>query len=171
MIHDALRQRAESMLAIGGGLLENFVLRNGQEFKRTEHVLKVGPVKECFSNATHFILNQNLGSPYLYCEGYAVRPSIGMLIHHAWVVDNNGNAYDLTWRNNEQCYYYGVTFDAETLEEQILANGVYGLLDTGMLNVDLMQRIDPYGTEMILRQAVENSEKWRLVHPVFRSSS
>lgn len=153
-LRSALENQAGALSTFGAGLMEFFVLRNGKAFTPVKHNIKQGPKKECFSNATHLVLgtNETRGQTYRYCEGYAFRKGFGFLIHHAWAVDNDGNAIDITWDNPEECEYFGVTFSDEVLTRELLANGVYGLLDTGMLNVRLMQEIDPEVTKYLEEQ-------------------
>lgn len=155
-MHEIMKQNSDARGLMGGGLMEVFVYRNGTTFTPVEHDLPMGVMKECFKNATDFIFDQSADELYRYCEGYAIRPSLGMLIHHAWVVDAEGHAYDLTWRDSTECLYYGVVIDSETLHEQTMARGIYGVLADEMINYELMKTIDPsiedYAKELVSKR-------------------
>ena len=80
----------------------------------------------------------------VYVEGFAVRPKLGMLIHHAWLMDEEGCAVDVTWKGTGDCHYFGIPFETKTLRAEIKRTGYWGLLDSGRgLNVDFYQRFDP----------------------------
>lgn len=63
-------------------------------------------------------------SPWVYVEGFAVRPCVGFPIHHAWVThrDFPTLAYDLAWENAEGCVYLGIPFKAEYVRSVFLAS-------------------------------------------------
>lgn len=130
-------------------ILERFVLRNGHVGVPAPRpkLVKKRKDKECFKNAMDFMmegpLKRRTAGTYTYVEGLAMRLDFGMLIHHAWVEDEKHNVLDLTWREPETALYYGVPFTLQQLVDETSRTGVYGLLDTGMYNVDLMFRIDP----------------------------
>lgn len=129
-------------------LLERFVLRNGKVFDKVlseAEYKKLGikrrKSKECFKNSTDLALyNDSL----TYVEGYAIREDLGLLIQHAWVIDDKENVIDTTWNDPEDCIYMGVPFDREILRKETFDNGYYGLF-TGevMVNVDFLLRVDP----------------------------
>lgn len=82
--------------------------------------------KECFSNATHL----SLENPDLtYVEGFAVRGWIGIPVHHAWCVTEDGLVVDVTWDRPEECSYFGIEFDESSLIDRLRETGVYGILD------------------------------------------
>lgn len=154
-LRSSLENQAKALSTFGCGLMEFFVLRNGKAYTPTSHSIKQGPKKECFSNAAHLVLETNaaLGKTFRYCEGYAFRKGFGFLIHHAWAIDNDGGVVDITWDDPQDCEYFGVEFDDNTLINELRLNGVYGLLDTGMINVRLMKEIDPGVVEFLEEQA------------------
>lgn len=147
---------------MGFNLMDRFLLRNGQEFKRIDHTLPMGIIKECFKNAAEFVINADLDEGYRYCEGYAYRPGLPMLIHHAWVLDNHDRTLDLTWRDNGECLYWGVPFSLDTLIMEMAENGAYGLLDIGITNVRLMQEIDNT-TVAYLDEMANARRRWKMM--------
>ncbi len=121
-------------------LLERFVLRNGKQYKPRRRIGRRRKANECYGNATNFVL----GKEGVYVEGFAIhakRPIIAF--HHAWVTINGDDAMDPTLDARDY-EYFGVAFDKETLCDEIINNGVYGLLDPGMgINWRFMFKIDP----------------------------
>jgi hypothetical protein len=70
---------------------------------------------------------------FLYVEGFAMRPSLGVPTGHAWLT-REGEAFDPTWRDmsgrqNLDCHYYGVAFSPVALGRLLVDRGYYGLLD------------------------------------------
>jgi hypothetical protein len=53
-----------------------------------------GMVKQCFQNAARVVLRRPV--EFRYFEGFAIS-SVGIPMHHAWLVDNDGRAWDQTW--------------------------------------------------------------------------
>jgi hypothetical protein len=120
-------------------LLERFVLRNGKVYtprKRIGHRRKAG---ECYGNATKHVLNND----GVYVEGFVMIPDIALPLQHAWVTINGDDAMDPTLDAMAH-EYYGVAFDRKILGREIVSNGYYGLLDSGLgLNTKLMFGMDP----------------------------
>lgn len=153
-IKTGLEEQVQRYDSIGHpATMERFVLRNGREGisrPRPKGVRK-GQDKQCFSNSANWVLGKK-GKGWTYTEGYALRPSLGLLIHHAWVTNAEGHVLDLTWRDPEQCLYFGVPFTEEELRQELVKNEVYGLLvPFDMYNTDLMFRKDPGLQEMVER--------------------
>lgn len=141
-IKDRIQQQIEHMAMIGHpALMERFILRNGQEMTpASEHGERMTP-KECFSNATEVM--QEYGH-CTYVEGYAFRPGLPILIHHAWVMLEDGTAMDPTWDEPDKCHYYGVPFKDEDVASMMVETGYYGMFDHGRgINIDFLLRFDP----------------------------
>ena len=74
----------------------------------------------CFRNA--FTLATS-SSSLRYGEGYALTPpglAGGVWVHHAWVIDPDGNAMDATWRATG-LRYVGIAIGADELRTRQLA--------------------------------------------------
>ena len=85
--------------------------------------------KQCFANAGRQCIES---SNLIYCEGYGFRPNLGRFIHHAWCWDREANLLiDNTWDNPKDSYYIGVAWSKSQLMDQVLDNGVWGILDLG----------------------------------------
>jgi hypothetical protein len=121
-------------------LLERFVLRNGRlgiAQPRPSYV-KRGKPKLCFMNASQAML---YGLDYH--EGFVLRDSLPLAIHHAWVQDGD-RVIDPTLSDAEHCQYIGVLFSPAAVYEQQMRLGIYGLLDTGVgANTALIYARDP----------------------------
>lgn len=129
--------------SFGGGLLEYFVLRNGRARQGRPYTGVRGEPKDCFANAYRLALPYDDKPVGTYVEGFAIRPSLGILVHHAWVERSN-RVIDPTWDSPESCFYMGVPFSAKVLSAETLKSGYYGLLCPGeMFNFDLMLSRDP----------------------------
>jgi hypothetical protein len=142
MITEALDREIERWAMVGHHALPlRFVRRNGKLYKNDgRKPVEQMTVKECFGNAT--IYGERYGGSYV--EGYMIRPSIGVLIHHAWITTPNGFVTDPTLVDNSDVEYFGVPFSRVTLMRVIKENDRYGVLDTGFgLNTKLMFDFDP----------------------------
>jgi hypothetical protein len=121
-------------------MLDRFILRNGKPYTPAKRVGRKGEPKNCFGNATKYVL-RNKGP--IYVEGFVVSNTVPWPIHHAWVSLNETDAMDLTLES-ENYQYFGVPFDTDTLRKELVRNGHYGLLDTGLgFNTRLMFKLDP----------------------------
>ena len=63
-----------------------------------------------------------------------MRPSLGLLVSHAWLTNDGGEAFDPTWRDssgtkNQDCFYFGIEFPTPAVGEILMERGYYGLLD------------------------------------------
>jgi len=107
---------------------QEFILEYGWWYDPTplpSHI-EAGPAGECFVNA--FNLAQD--DPALtYCEGFISDRSGALLIHHAWVTDGNGHAFDNTLKKPATAYV-GVPFRIDFLLRYHLQNhAIVCLLD------------------------------------------
>lgn len=119
--------------------MDRFIERNGRLFTAAPLDGKQGTPKECFSNSVAYV-NRFGGT---YCEGYALRPDIPMLIHHAWVAFGD-TVVDVTLKRPEDCQYYGVEIDRREVAYEMARNRYYSVLDPGHgFNLRFMFRRDP----------------------------
>jgi hypothetical protein len=89
-----------------GVTIEPYVIEHGRPFtgiKRPKGYRRRAE-KQCFHNAAMLAI-EGKGT---YVEGYAVSPTSGILIHHAWVTADDARAIDVTWTDPEQAAYFGV---------------------------------------------------------------
>lgn len=85
------------------------VLDHGTEWRmpvyRQQEGLSVP--KECFSNAAHWV-SLNGGD---YCEGFVWHPELPVLIHHAWVMEEE-QVVEITMKHDTKYHddarYYGI---------------------------------------------------------------
>jgi hypothetical protein len=126
-------------------LLQRFVLRHGKPFTPGPRVGRRRKPKQCYANATNFVLDRrkgNNGSQYV--EGFVLNTKLPIMpIHHAWVTLDGTTAMDPTL-DAENYEYFGIVFSNETLREELVRNRFYGVLDPGVgLNARLMFAMDP----------------------------
>jgi hypothetical protein len=95
-------------------------VRRPKEFRKMAY-------KECYANSLHLIFEND---KLTYCEGYAQHI---IPVAHAWVLDENGNVIDVTWKADEvqETEYYGIPFAKPWLMEWIWKTGYYGILGNG----------------------------------------
>jgi hypothetical protein len=108
-------------------------------------------MKQCFKNSTTGMWD---GWELEYYEGYAFHTEIQFAFMHAWNV-KDGKVIDLTLKNPEEYEYYGVKFTPEQIWKEQLKHGVYGMLDIGPINVDLIRSID----EGLVEEALQISRQ------------
>jgi hypothetical protein len=109
-------------------LLESIVLKAGVEFQLdAEAAHGFLEDKFCFQNSIHHALKNGLR----YVEGFAIRPDLGIPMHHAWVELKNGKVQDVTWGRpvEDRCEYFGVAFQADEAWAAMVASEHYGLFD------------------------------------------
>jgi hypothetical protein len=136
-----LEKNIELWAAVGNpALLMRFVLNNGDVFEGQSlppDVAKM-PAKACFENAAKLTLD----SDYEYYEGFGVREGLPLAVHHAWCV-HYGEVIDPTWGDPHMAVYMGVHIPRDDLSVELLKNGVWGVLDIGVYNLEYMYRRDP----------------------------
>lgn len=108
---------------------EDFILRHGKVFVRTGDEPPrnfdddVRVPKECFGNCLRVIAGQSFldDGDLTYVEGYAYPEGGVLAVHHAWLVDADGNVYDPTWGGYERGAYIGVAFSPDAVFRQAVA--------------------------------------------------
>lgn len=138
MIVETMKNEIEMWKKIGGQpLMQEYILTNGREFE-TVQAGERGTPKECFRNASLFVLERK--DRYSYVEGYAmISKEIPLLIHHAWVYDNQEEISLEVTTEAPMYEYFGVLFSPSEMTKWLLKNGVYGIIDTGSgFNFELM---------------------------------
>jgi hypothetical protein len=139
-IRDVLEDSVANWARLGHpALLERFVLRNGKAYAPCKRIGRKCKAKQCFANATHHVLDA--GGTYV--EGFMMKHTLALPLQHAWVTIHGDDAMDPTLESNDY-EYFGVAFDKKTLTEELVRNGYYGLLESGIcINTQLIFKIDP----------------------------
>lgn len=109
-----------------------FTLLHGKEWQTAPRPegIKSMQMRQCFSNAQKLLFKKP--GEYTYVEGYACSGSLAVQLpmHHAWVVDDEGNVIDPTWDDDQRSAYFGVPFKTSyVLEKFRSAKQVSSLLD------------------------------------------
>lgn len=94
--------------------VEDYLLQHGSFFvpKPLPPTIRPMPLQQCFTNSLRVALRTKA---YHYVEGYA----LGLIpIHHAWLIDKDGNVADPTWASGNTTLgtaYFGVEFDVSAV--------------------------------------------------------
>ena len=109
----------ESWVAMNGGRSFEFQPRpDWQERMKPNH---------CFMNAADLAMS---GDGLTYCEGYVMFGDVPLLIHHAWVVDEDGRLIDPTLPEDDRDpTYFGIEIPIHILFRAMESEGTYGVLD------------------------------------------
>lgn len=148
LIKERLEADVDAWAKVGHpALIERFVLRHGEVMKPIAYRDSLYPQGQCFMNATHYV---DLHKHAEYVEGYAIRPSVGITVLHAWAKTKSGNAVDPTWNDSLQCEYMGIVIDRTAHRKIMRKTGVYGVLDHGRgVNTDFIFSVDPGLREIV----------------------
>lgn len=111
---------------------EELVLKEGREFRGRElpAPYERGKPKACFANCQ--ALARAHPGELTYVEGFATSM---IAIHHAWLIDSDGQVVDPTWefgsdRPADEVAYLGIPFPLEIVEAYQRPDRIYlGLLD------------------------------------------
>ncbi len=114
LLKRSLQQQVDAVASIGrqprlghyfNGM--DFVLQHGRFYRAPAYPKSYprGAPKQCFGNALVYACQRG----WRYVEGFALAPKINLPFHHAWNVDEKGDAWDTTWRNTGLAYL-GVEF-------------------------------------------------------------
>jgi hypothetical protein len=115
--------------------LEELVLGEGTDWDgghvRTD--LPAGTPKNCFADA-YLLVEGHPDEALTYVEGFAVISTdhAGLLVHHAWAVDMNGQIADPTWQAiygepDDGRSYCGIEFPSWFVRDWILERNAYGI--------------------------------------------
>lgn len=105
---------------------EELILKHGKYFHPAEGLpkgCKRGRSRECYMNASKNMYAKGL----TYTEGYAIAQGLPFPVEHAWLTDDKGFAYELTWPEPGQ-EYFGVRMDRKFVNETMLRTETYGIL-------------------------------------------
>lgn len=80
--------------------------------------------KYCFKNAATIAMRD---PTFVYAEGWAMRPNLGIPLHHAVVIDTaTKSVVETTWRNAIGSVYLLVPIRIEHAIASLVRTGVYG---------------------------------------------
>lgn len=103
--------------------------------KQLPQGLSMGQMGLCYCNCTRarypYLAHNPV--PFRYAEGYALDSELGVLYEHAWLVDMNGRAIDLTWTDTKNVIYFGVTFNDAFVYQAMAETGLFGILCSAAL--------------------------------------
>ena len=113
---------------------QRLILDLGITFKSKINSPLSGKRNECYKNCfQNLILSHRTNDSNLYyCEGFAAHEGIGLIVAHAWLVNDLGEVIDPTWRDPQSFInpvYFGVVFNWEFVMAVAAKTEVYGILD------------------------------------------
>lgn len=108
-------------------IMYRLLAEHGREFSSPGGEEK-GPEGECFGNAFKLVQDcpEIRGKGLMYCEGLAMKDSLGVPLDHAWVLNAEGQVLDPTWEGPTQ--YFGAVFQYDWLIKHVLYTRYYGVL-------------------------------------------
>jgi len=134
--------------------VEDLVLLHGRQFEPVPihgQGVKRGSMGACYMNAGRIALGRPL--EFAYCEGYATRRDLEFFpVLHAWLLNRDGKAVDVTWPDGAEYYgvavcpdYYRWHFEAVQVWDSLLLGSDLGYpllsgkhsLDSAALNLDV----------------------------------
>lgn len=101
----------------------DFVLKEGKSYNVQDYLpsdMVRGPKGDCFKTAFEIIMLDYEGR-YTYVEGFAF--SIAFPMAHAWVVDEDGKAWDPTWTDGT--VYCGCEFPSDYVRQMVFEQKAY----------------------------------------------
>jgi len=137
--HKQLVDRGGDKEGMKYGGLDDFLVNEGKEFDvpKEPPQIKLMTAKECYSNATHMMLDNS--SKYGYVEGKYVSTHLPFPIDHAWLVDKKtGTVVDPTLGWQPKARYFGVQYSKMFVIKKMLQNKYYGIHSNGNMVNDVV---------------------------------
>jgi hypothetical protein len=125
--------------------IEDFVLRNGLAYVPAQAPWEPLP-RACYQESYRRAARAR--SPWIYVEGYAMHPKMGLATPHAWVSHRDYPivAFDCAWDwgSSQGAEYLGVPFRFDYVRRIHVASGrkQYGVLEAGWMHFPLMIGVD-----------------------------
>jgi hypothetical protein len=120
--------------------VEDMVLQHGRIYKAAPTNWHPIP-RACFHLAYERAVRPRK-SEWIYVEGYAARPTLGIVVQHAWLTraDTPQLAYDTAWDDNAEAIYLGIPVQAAYVRKchRSSKHGYYSAFDTWWLGHPLL---------------------------------
>jgi len=117
-----LRSKGINHCGINGYFcIMDFILQHGREWNPGTVCWAKGR-RDCFRHASKAALRNR---DYTYVEGFA---ALLIPVHHAWLVDKNGNVIETTWPMMGSGYY-GIPFRADWVRTQQRESDCLSIID------------------------------------------
>ncbi|MCT7957192.1 hypothetical protein [Laspinema palackyanum] len=68
----------------------------------------------------------------IYCEGYALAEGVSTPLIHSWLIGENGQVHDLTWKP-VITGYFGIALESDFVKANVEKTGCYGILASDYL--------------------------------------
>lgn len=133
-------------------LLLAVVARHGKVFRHANHFPKEllpGLPAQARANCTKLVLENDLGSKYHYAEGFVLDVGKLALIQHSWLVNERGEAIDITRADARDTVFIGVAFKNEFLREVQRETKQYGFITREALQSSSLQLNGDLGKALV----------------------
>lgn len=114
---------------VAGHQFREGLLKIGREFvggTLPDDLKRMTP-RMCFKNAFTLATSHH---NFTYCEGFALRIDMPLLIHHAWVIDQDDEVVEPTWDPLATDSYFGIAFELPDVCRIALETRHYSLMYT-----------------------------------------
>jgi hypothetical protein len=131
-----VRQMGENFTRMGARTLYAWILPYASAHEPLPALprgVRRGEMKQCFENAFKVAAAQ-WTKRWKYAEGFAIGAS-GIIIHHAWALDEQERAVEVTWKQPGSSYF-GIPIEVPTARSIIMKYGVWGLLPHGIKDLE-----------------------------------
>lgn len=105
--------------------LERWLLEHGTVFVSSTLASQLGVPGQCFKNAGSVALGTD---ELLYCEGLAASADVPLMFPHAWLVDRQGQAVEVTWPAPGRAYL-GAVFQTRAYVQILEETRLWGVFD------------------------------------------
>jgi hypothetical protein len=134
-----VRSKAE---ASPDNLLLAVVAKYGRVFRHANHFPKEllpGLPAQARANCTKFVLQNDLGSKYNYAEGFTLDLGKLALLPYAWLVNEFGEAIDITSACTRDTVFIGIAVKAKSLQNVVQETKQYGFISKEALQSTSLQ--------------------------------
>ncbi|MCT7986459.1 hypothetical protein NG796_24615 [Laspinema sp. A4] len=105
---------------------ESLVLRYGRSFSQRVRTQVRGMKGKCFQTCYDWILEND---SLTYCEGYAICNGLVLPVLHAWLVCEQGQVHDPTWKLGNNAYF-GVELERKFVLDTVAQTKSYGIISS-----------------------------------------
>jgi len=144
-----VRSKAE---ALPDNLLLAVVAKYGRVFRHANHFpdeLCRGLPAEAKANCTKLVLQNDLGSKYRYAEGFVLDLGKLALIQHSWLVNEFGEAIDITRACTRDTVFIGIAVKTKSLQNVVQETKQYGFISKEALQSTSLQLNGDLGKALV----------------------
>ncbi|MEQ9071255.1 MAG: hypothetical protein RLO18_31255, partial [Gimesia chilikensis] len=135
-------------------LLLAVVAKYGRVFRHANHFPKElcpGLPAQAKANCTQLVLQNDLGGTYRYAEGVILDLGSLVLIPHSWLVNEFGDAIDITRTDTRDTVFIGIAVKTESLQNVVREMQQYGFISKEALQSSSLQLNGDLGKALVDR--------------------